>query len=371
MKHNYFLEFLFLFISCFGFAQQTILCEGVSTYIKFQSEEYVPNITENDDGTITLLFSENYITNIFAKYEIYEIKHVFSSSTRESLQNMYIINFDSKDLIIESQQNISSGIFYFPNYPLDNPNTPNIPEEIISVLDGKSFYVTKYNSIGEHNYGAPMENVPDDFKLKIIFNYDTNKDILYAENDGVTPCGNEFSIGLFGATSYDDTSSNEFEGLQLWETISITTTPSEYSQTCHNIENILYYILGLCRSADLPFPTKIEIDNSEEVNSVTLRTDTGTFGENIIELSQSLLSLEKNNLEQIKLITSKSNPYIEFSNLKNSTYDIEIFSILGEKIREKTPYNQNSISLKTSAKGLYIIKLSNSSNQFKTFKYIN
>ena len=140
------------------------MCEGVSTYIKFESEEYLPNATENDDGTITLLFSEDYITNLFAKYEI---THVFASSTRESLQNMYIINFDSQDLIIESQQNVSSSIFYFPDYPSDNPNNTSIPDEIISALDGFSFYVTKYNSIGEGNYGAPMKNVPADFKLKI------------------------------------------------------------------------------------------------------------------------------------------------------------------------------------------------------------
>ncbi|PWH84284.1 hypothetical protein DIS18_07040 [Algibacter marinivivus] len=369
MKHNYFI-LLFLTVSFFGFAQTTILCEGVSTYLKFESEEYVPSVTENDDGTFTLLFSEDYITNIFAKYEIYEIRHVFASSNSESLQNMYVLNFDSQNLIIESQQNVSSDIFYFPHYPLDNSNTAIITEEIISTLDGNSFYVTKYNSIGEGSYSEPMQNVPEDFKLKVTFNYDISKGILYAENDGVSPCGNEFSIGLFGVTDYTD-ASNEFEGLNLWETMSITTSPSEYSQPCHNIEYILYYTLGLCPSPDFSFPTYVEIDKSEEASRVTLRKDTAVFGQEVIELSQSLLSIKENSFEQIKLITSKNNQYPRFTNLKNSKYYIEVFSILGEKIIKKTLYQKNTISLNSFQSGLYIIKLYNSNNDYKTFKYQN
>jgi len=104
---------------------------------------------------------------------------------------------------------------------------------------------------------------------------------------------------------------------------------------------------------------------------VTLRRDTAIFGQEVIELSQSLLSLEENSFEQIKLITSKTNPYIEFTNIKTQDFHIEVFSILGKKIIKKTSYKKNNISLNTFSKGLYILRLSDSNNNFKTFKHLN
>lgn len=298
MKYNYFVFFFFVAIYSLGFAQTTILCEGFSTYIKFENEAYVPTVTENND------------------------------------------------------------------------NTTIIPQEIISTLDGNSFYVSKYNSLGEGNPGAPMKDVPEDFKLKITFNYDTDKAILYANSVGVSPCGNEFSIGLYGVEHHH--TENVFGGLNLWETISIKTNPSEFSQPCHNIESILYYTLGLCLGVDSNFfLTTIEIDNSASTKRITLTRDTATFGQEVIELSQTLLSVEKNNFEQIELITSKNNASLNFTNLKNSRYHLEVFSILGEKIIKRIPFEKNSISLNTLPNGLYILKLSNSKNEYKTFKYLN
>jgi hypothetical protein len=247
-------------------------------------------------------------------------------------------------------------------------DTEVIPEHIISALDGFSFNVTKYNSIGESDSG-PMKNVPEDFNLSITFNYDISKDMLYAKSDNVSPCGNAFSIGLYGANNTE--APHEFMGLLLWETLSVNASPSEHSEPCRQIESILYYTLGLCSHVDFLFVTSIEVNNSEETSRIILRRDTAIFGQEIIELSQSRLSAEKNSFKHIKLITSDKNAYIEFTNTEKSDLDIEVFSILGERIIKKTPYKKNRMSLNPLPKGLYILRLSNSKDTFKTFKYLN
>lgn len=364
---KYYLLLSFLFSSFICFSQNPILCEGITAYLKFESEAYVPTVAENENGTVTLVFSEDYITNIFAKYNIYKIKHVFASSTYEELQNIYEVNFNSRDLIIDVTENIPNTILHFQQYP-ESINIATIPEHIISALNGYSFNFTKYNSIDESNYGSPMQDVPDNFNLKISFNYNASKDVIYVKSDNITPCGNEFLIGLYGVNKSGV--SNEFEGFQLWETISITNGASNYSQPCHAIESSLYYALDFCSGPDFSFTSKIEIDNSNETSKITLRRGTPIFGEELIELSQESLSLKNNSFKHINLITSRKSSYLKFSNLNNSKYFVEIYSVLGEKIINKTRFKENAIHLNTLKSGLYIIKLSNPNNEYKTFKLI-
>jgi len=79
MQRNNFTIILFLMISCFGCAQTTMLC-SLNESIFIEDSSNIPTVTDNGDGTITLLHKEQYITDIFAKYVIYEFTKVTSST---------------------------------------------------------------------------------------------------------------------------------------------------------------------------------------------------------------------------------------------------------------------------------------------------
>ena len=105
MRKNYISLLFFLFSAFFGFAQQTILCPEIITQIKIDDTNNIPTVNENGDGTITLIHTEPYITDIFASYVIYDFyQYSPNSNPNGELFKYYSIAFQSKDLINNMKQ---------------------------------------------------------------------------------------------------------------------------------------------------------------------------------------------------------------------------------------------------------------------------
>ena len=204
------------------------------------------------------------------------------------------------------------------------------------------------------------ESVPQDFSLKIEFNYDIVKNLLLATSKGLTPCANSFSIAFKGG-ELDN-------GLQLWKSIPEETSETTYDMPCHNIEQKLYSIFDISCVKEHYGNIIVHIDS--EANTFVLERENAVFLTDFISFEEDILSTNETTFENTKLIRSKRHHYIEFANIEKSDLYIEVFSILGEKIIKKIRYQKNAIRLNPSQKGLYTIKLSNSNNGFKTFKYV-
>lgn len=351
MKYNYLyvILFLFLLIPSFGFAQYTILC-GLNKYVYIKDQINIPIVTNNGDGTITLTHNEQYITDIFAKYVIYDF-------VKQS-GKLYSIKCKSKDLLKEIKQTVPSEILSVDD--VYNVSTP-LSSNLIAFLDGKKFTLKKYCGIADDIWEAyPEKNVPNDFNLMVEFNYDSINDFLVLESFGLTPCGNSFSLALKGGT-LDNT-------LQLWECTPTTITQTTSDQPCTSIENDLFSILDIaCSNGNLGdiIPT---INNED--NTLFLRRDNVIFGYNTVTFEESRLSIEELVLNNLKLYQIKGNPNLQISNTQNKEFYVEIFSVSGRIVMGKTRFERVGVPMDGLGKNLYFAKVFGKNNQYKVFKFI-
>lgn len=348
---------VFLFFSYLGLAQNTILCPIQEAIITIEDPVNIPSITNNPDGTITLTHSEAYITDIFANYVIHDLRLTYPTGTG-GLLKYYTIAFETKDLINDLNTNVPSSIFITDSYE----STP-ISNDIINFLDGQVFDLIKYCSdvpeVGEV-CANNEQNVPNDFYLGIQFNYDVTNDLMQATIVGQTPCENSFSISLKGGVINNR--------LQLWISNPGTTTETSYEDPCHQIENMLYGVLGIsCFEESHYGDTGIDIVVMND--TFLLHRETTTFSTDILTFRDHRLSINDNHFETIKLISNYNSTYINFSNIDNENYSIEIYNISGKQILKNTPFNNNSISIESFATGMYFIKLHNDKTS-KVFKLV-
>ncbi|NOY48009.1 MAG: T9SS type A sorting domain-containing protein [Chlorobi bacterium] len=352
-KHKITIVFLFVFF--IGFSQNTILCPQIENPLKIENVNDVPIVTNNNDGTITLTHSQQYITDIFSNYIIYDFYQTFPNGS-ENLQKYYTISFNDKDLINELKTSVPPEVFLIES----NYINTLLSTEIISFLDGKKFNLSKYQVTNDGCVNNCLEqDVPNNFTLKVEFNYDSINDLLFMESIGLTPCGNSFYIALKGG-SVDNT-------LQLWESTANTISSHSFSDPCYNIENELYSMFDIsCNNYNIGdlIPT-INIEN----NTLFLWRSNQIFGFHSATFKEDTLSLEELILEDLRLYEIDGNPYLQISNSNNSLY-IEIYSITGKVILKKTLFEDNKILINQLSNNLYFIKVNNSQNQFKVFKFI-
>jgi len=138
------------------------------------------------------------------------------------------------------RNNFTIILFLMISLRQDSYESSLINQELIVFLDKKTFGLKKYCAdvpeIGELCQDNE-ESVPQDFSLKIEFNYDIVKNLLLATSKGLTPCANSFSIAFKGG-ELDN-------GLQLWKSIPEETSETTYDMPCHNIEQKLYSIFDI------------------------------------------------------------------------------------------------------------------------------
>ena len=357
MKPRFLTVVFLLLISWVSVSQNPNLCAGLIDYIIIENTNHVPSINENtEDGSLILTFNQQYISDLFANYTIYDFYQSFPSGSEET-QKYYTIAYSSRDLMNDINTQIPTNILVVDNIYSSTSLSPSI----ISFLNNKQFRYSKYCSdvpeVGEECSDNEMV-LNSDFNVLVSFSYDSSNDVLTMQSDGLTPCQNAFSISFKGGVDSND--------IQIWEIQlgTIAENPScDYAETFFN--NMLN--IG-CFPGSHYGDISFLIDTSE--NTIKLGRNTLVFSYDYITLDFQTLSNKSFNLENIKLITAPDAPYITFSNLNNKVYHIEVFDISGKQILPKTGFNNHTISTEYFSKGLYFIKLYSDSYN-KTFKFLN
>ncbi len=358
-----------LIIMAFSFvkAQETILCSLQNDYIKIESTEDIPTITNNTDGTVTLTYQDQNITNIFADYIIYDFNQAYPNANPEGeLIKYYLIVHGNRALINEFYNAV-----YPDTYPFDPyPNTA-ISTELIDLLDNKTYKLIKYcTESSEQGLSCPEgeQNIPDGFQLKITFQFDAETNMMHAETEGVSSCGNSFSIRMKGG--YDDGLGTTDNTFQLWESEPDTSAPSESNQPCYYIEQMLYSILDIgCNEGANYGNIRVITDNGEAGQFVLERSNL-LFAIDYLTFQDNALSVDDENFQIIRPFELKNNPYLQISNLNNQLVSVEIYNTSGQRIVQVKTFEENSLNISNLSVGLYFLRISNLNNQQKIFKFL-
>lgn len=354
--------FCFLFICSFCFTQEHI-CPQIISSLKIENTNDIPTVIDNEDGTISLIHNEQYITDIFSNYVIYDFYQYSPSSNPDGeLFKVYSIVYKSSELIKEMKEDIPPSIFNsYTDY-----DTQLFNSELISFLDNKEFYISQswinWSDSGSLN---EKENVPTNFDLKIKFNYNSNDDLLLMQSIGETPCNNSFSIAI------KETTNGSFI---LWE-IYNTNTSSNTAPNCE-IEKALYAILKIaCDYIEYGYENlnlREQFSIKKENSTLQLFANTITFGYLEITFEEEKLSTQSyNSIDNLSFYETKNSPYLQVKNLKNKELYIEITSLNGKTLFSKNQLKDNEININMLASGIYFIKILNpSSNQTKVFKFL-
>lgn len=355
MKKFYFIILFFVFGVFKGFGQYEILCPSDFMWIKIDNPVNIPTATENNDGTITLTHIEQYITDIFANYVIYGFVQTFPSGNAET-QKIYTLTYENNSLISELQAVVPNDVFLFDETLITTPITP----ELITLLDGNSLTLLSYRSTDDSD-DEPTINVPNDIVFTLNFSYDESNDVLFAESDGLTPCGNSFTIGFKGG-SVSGT-------LQPWLTtpgISSITTFEDYP--CHQIEFTIYEMLDLACHEICYGDLNLQINYAE--NEIFMDRYNMVFGFHEATFSFEALSTEKFSENNIRLYETEGNPYLQVSFLENLSLTATIYSASGVLIQNKLPLTNNSILINQLPSGIYFIHVMDSNSQSKMYKFL-
>ena len=361
MVKNYFLIITALLCFDFSFTQTNTLCSPQIDYITIENISDVPTVSYNSDGTVNLTHPEQYITDIFSNYDIYDFYQSFPESTE-----FYTIVHNSKDLINSIFDNVSSSIFEVQEYPY-SPIDPNL----ITLLDNKIYKLVYYCSDIPEVEETCEDNqvvVSNDFDLKIAFNYDSNLDIMNIETVNLSPCGNSFSVGMRGG--YEDFTGTLDNKLQLWESELGISIESDVNDSCFHPEIMLYGLLDISCFEGSNVGNLIVYPGTN-TGQIILERETAIFSTDFMVFKEDNLSIDDNTLSQMKPFKSVNNPFLQISNSENKKVSIEILSISGKIILTETTFETNSIELSNFAKGLYFIKLKTLNNQQKLFKFLN
>jgi hypothetical protein len=357
MRKKYQLFFTAMLLTIISYSQSPNLCPALKNYIKIDDSSNIPSVTENTETeTITLTFNQQNINDIFDDYLIYDFYQSFPSGS-ENLQKWYTIAYNSRDLINEINSSVASNIIEVDfTY-----SSTNLDQSIIDFLDGKQFRYSKTCSdvpeIGE-SCASNEQIMSDDFNLIVSFTYDNSSDILWMQSDGLTPSGNSFNIGLKGGV--------ENNTLQVWES---TVETIAQNPTYDYAESVFNDLLDIgCFEGSHIGDTGFLIDTVE--NTITLDRATSVFSHDFIILEFYTLSLNKFSLNDLKIYETKNNPYLQISNSLSDSFYVEIFSVSGQLVLEKIPFSDNKILINHLSNNLYFIKVSNSQNQFKVFKFL-
>jgi len=367
MVKNYILIVLAFFCFEFCFAQINTLCSAQIDYIKIENNSDIPIVSNNSDGTITLTHPDQNITDIFSNYTIYDFYHSHpNSNPNGELFKYYSIVHGNKDLITSIYDNVPSSIFLVDEYTFTA-----IDPNVITLLDNKTYKLKSYCSDVPEN-GDTCEDttvlVPNDFELKITFNYDSSLDIIRAETINATPCGNSFSIGLKGG--FNDFSGSMDNKVQLWESDLGISTESNFSDFCHYTEEMLYGLLDIGCFDGRNYGNLLIYEGLTS-NQIIFQRENSIFSTDFMTFEEDNLSIDDINLAEMRPYRSSNNPYLQISNLNNKNVTVEIFNTTGQTIYKTNKFQNNSVNLSNYSQGLYFIRLSSEKNQQqKVFKFI-
>ena len=372
---NYIIIVLTLIAFSLVKAQEAILCPSHSSYLIIENAADIPTTSTNPDDTLNLVFAQQYITDIFSNYIIYDFYQTSPNSSSDEVLKYYTISCNSRALVEDILTQVPTNIIGIEsaNNSYALPMKTTISTELIDALNGKTFDITKYIYTSDFhpcNFdpNCELENVPNDFNFRFQFNYNSETELMTMESESLTSCGNAFSVTLTGGNP------NEFgeinNTLQLWEILSATSSTTEISQPCRNIEATIFVLMDIgCPSFNYAYGN-ISVIYDSETETLRFKRANGVFGYYIIELSEANLSVQDESLNLMKPFQTKGNPYLQLSNRDNQPISIEIYNVSGQLVLTKRQFEAKSIDLTNYTSGLYFIKLSDLNNQQKIFKFL-
>ncbi|WP_026754006.1 T9SS type A sorting domain-containing protein [Sediminibacter sp. Hel_I_10] len=353
--YAFLIGFCILFFS--GYSQENPLCPVLKIFVTISNADNVPTVTSNDDGTVTLIHPEQYITDIFANHIIYDFYQTYPG---ESFETQFTLGVKSKDLIVDLVNSVPSDIMSFSDGYLNLNQLPissSIGAEIITFLDNKQFEILSVMNDYDGSDcpgNCPFINTPDDFDLEIAFNYDEDNDILYAQSTDITPCGNSFSLAFKGGNPIDDFPDLDTT-LQTWESTPGQTTSSSYDLPCHNIELTLFNIFGLGCSEYNYGNIRVLIDN--ENNVITFGRPNAIFGYDAVRFSEANLSTKTAPFTKMYPYLKDGSTFLELSNYENHSVAVKILNLSGQIVVAEKQFEPHSIDVSALSNGLYLIKV--------------
>ncbi len=357
---------------CLAYPQEAILCSDLRLELKIENNSDIPIVTSNNDGTINLNFSQEYISDIFENYEIYGFNQTFPTGSEELLK-YYHVFINSKGIIEDVMSQVPSAsmtIFDEDFATISLPITTSLNSELIQFVDGNTFNVTKYSETSDADpcFNCPLNSVPESFNFKVNFTYEASNDVLHIETDEETSCGHSFHIGLKGGNPNGFVDIDNM--LQLWESYPTNATEIESTEPCFYLESLIFNIFDIaCPPLNAAYDnTFYTIDSEEE--TLQLDREHIFFGHYSILLSKANLSIVDEHFIQMRPYMTKGNPNLQISNLDNQIISVEIFNALGQSVYNTKRFENNSINLSIYCKGIYFIKLADSNNEQKVFKFI-
>lgn len=342
MKRTITIILFTLFFNNALFSQNTCIVQ--SFYLKIEHQTNVPSISTNIiENTITLIHSEQYITDIFSKYIIYGFDKAFPTATSESLKSIYNLRCSSKDLINELRSTVPNDVFFIEN----SYEGATISDDFINYFDfDKTYTLKEYISTsdaGSCTFDCDLVAVPIDFNLSVKISYDATNEVLVMENSEATSCGNSFIYKF----------KKEVNGLDnklvLWEAISENPCFIAESSSICEVENLFFSTV--LTNFDLFF-----ILNE---GSFKIKTPNQVFGENVFHFEDKTLSIEKEEIK--KSISITANPIKDFIRLKINQKGViisrvSIFDYSGKELIG-VKKNPNLIDTSVLSSGIYFLQV--------------
>lgn len=89
--------------------------------VKIENEENIPTVSENEVNTLNVVFKQEHINEIFSKYKLFSFKKFFPTTNSETLRKLYTFSCNSRAIVNELVNNVSSEVLSF-NFPYEvNP----------------------------------------------------------------------------------------------------------------------------------------------------------------------------------------------------------------------------------------------------------
>lgn len=130
--------YCFLFCSSIGLAKQ-----NAKFYLEFADLNFVPSVTKNNDGTLTLITDNSQINAIYRKYVIYSFERIAPKALSINLQKTYAIECSNIQLMDDLHNNF--------------PNIYVMVEKIDKPIDGGILYTPNDYTLLESSLGSDYE----------------------------------------------------------------------------------------------------------------------------------------------------------------------------------------------------------------------
>ena len=344
--------------------QNQIVCLGFKETVKINSDENIPSVENNTDGTINLTFNLPELTAIFAKYTISDFYQKFPNGSDES-QKSYGIICNSRSLLDEIHETVNDEILEVFPY-----NQPNIDQTIIDRLNNKTLeyksYCTDNLEVFEEFCDFNRTEVPNEFNLILNFSYEEEKDILVMKTQGLTPCGNDVEVGFkAGTTSWNPS-------LFLWYiNANVINDDIQNSHYVIAAEKFFMDTIGIgCEKTENHENILVTEALSADSSFVDLTYETNLNVSNRISLEYTTLDLEDTSHVEPKIVKIDDTK-AKVIGLNSNDYTLNVYNISGRRIEIEYHNNLSMINLSKLTKGLYFFQIFSGGKALKTLKYIN